>query len=48
MAEIKKIKVTKGGVTKEIEATLEKDYVANGWKVVKATANPYMNNYIKK
>lgn len=32
--EIKKIKVTKNGVIKEIEAHQQKDYAKNGWTVV--------------
>ena len=38
--EIKMIKVQKGLVTKEVEARQEKDYVKNGWIVVK-TINPF-------
>ena len=43
-----KVRVTKDGVTKEIDARLEKDYAKNGWTVVKN--NPYLmeNNYNKK
>lgn len=41
--EIKKIKVNKGTVTKEIDAKLEKDYVKNGWVVV--TGNPFTFNH---
>ncbi len=36
---VKKITVTKDGVTKKIDADLEKDYVKNGWKVEKT--NPF-------
>ena len=32
---VKKITVTKDGVTKKIDADLEKDYVKNGWIVEK-------------
>ena len=50
--EIKTIKVSKNGVTKEIYARQEKDYVKNGWSVVKSTPNPfnstYSNTYNKK
>lgn len=46
-----KITVTKDGVTKNVDARLEKDYAKNGWVVRKnETTNPYLmnNNYIKK
>ena len=52
--EIKKIKVSKGVVTKEIDARQEKDYAKNGWVVVKevANTNPFANtitsNYFRK
>ena len=46
--EIKTIKVSKNGVTKEIYARQEKDYVKNGWKVVTDTTNPFNYNYTKK
>lgn len=38
--EIKMIKVQKGLVTKEVEARQEKDYVKNGWTVIK-NVNPF-------
>lgn len=46
-----KIKVTKNGVTKEIDACLKKDYIANGWIVLNNTPNynPFSSsNYVKK
>lgn len=43
--EIKKIKVMKDGVIKEIYARQEKDYVKNGWVVVNSTINPFNNAY---
>ena len=43
--EIKKIKVSKNGVTKEIYARQEKDYVKNGWVVVRENENPFNTNY---
>ena len=42
--EIKKIKVSKDGVTKEVNANQEKNFVRAGWVVVKEPtqfANPY-------
>ena len=42
--EIKKIKVTKDGVTKVVNANQEKNYARLGWIVVKEPtefANPY-------
>lgn len=47
---IKQVTVTKNGVTKKIDADLEKDYVKNGWVVQKESpfgATPYPYN-IKK
>lgn len=43
--EIKKIKVSKGSITKEIEARQEKEYVKNGWIVIKQidNTNPFLN-----
>lgn len=43
--EIKKIKVSKNGVTKEIYARQEKDYVKNGWVVVSDNVNPFETTY---
>ena len=40
--EVKKIKVSKGNVIKEIEAHQQIDYVNNGWTVVKE--NTFINN----
>lgn len=37
--EVKMITVRKGSVTKKVEASLEKQYAKNGWKVV--NENPY-------
>lgn len=44
---IKMIKVSKNGVTKEIEARLEKDYIKNGWIVVEnlENNNPFIPPY---
>lgn len=42
----REIRVTKDGVTKTVDASLEKEYVANGWKVLTYTqpiTNPYAN-----
>lgn len=39
----KTITVMKDGVTKEVSASLEKNYVANGWVVIKTPVNPYTN-----
>lgn len=39
----KKIKVSKGTVTKEIPERLEKDYIKNGW--VKVQDFPFDVNY---
>lgn len=43
----REIRVTKDGVTKTVDASLEKEYVANGWKVLTYTKpitnNPYTN-----
>lgn len=42
--EIRKIKVRKGSVTKEVNANQEKNYVRAGWVVVREPAqfaNPY-------
>lgn len=36
--QVKKIKVTKNGVIKEVQAHQEKDYVKNGWFVFKDDA----------
>ena len=47
--EIKKIKVMKDGVTKEIYARQEKDYVKNGWVVVNdISTNPFNATYSYK
>lgn len=52
--EIKKIKVSKGSITKEIEARQEKEYVKNGWIVIKEIENinpfisPITPNYFRK
>lgn len=43
--DIKKIKVTKDGVTKEVYARQEKDYVKNGWEVIRPNVNPFNINY---
>ena len=47
---IKQVTVSKNGVTKKIDADLEKDYVKNGWVVQKEShfgTTPYPYN-IKK
>lgn len=47
---IKQVTVSKGNVTKKIDADLEKDYVKNGWVVQKETpfgTTPYPYN-VKK
>jgi len=49
---IKKVKITKDGITKEVEAKDVKDYVANGWQEIKEafpfnSTNPYNNTYKK-
>ena len=51
--DIKKIKVMKNGVTKEVEARQEKDYIKAGWTVITETPNIFKStfttpNYIKK
>lgn len=46
------ITVMKDGVSKKVEKISEKDYVANGWIVVKTienTTNPYAkSNYVPR
>ena len=39
--EVKKIKVQKDGVVKEVNAHEEKNYVRAGWIVVKSSTTPF-------
>ena len=51
--DIKKIKVMKNGVIKEVEARQEKDYIKAGWTIVTETPDIFNSsfatpNYTKK